>query len=108
MRRPRIQAQCHCGAYRFPHRAGGGKCSANARSPEGLLCSECGSPAEAITVDFGIGAYEYWGCHGVHRDERSVSPCCDAGLIENRLGAYQPAPRPQPFSRLLTTTGAHQ
>ena len=93
----RLQSQCHCAAYRFPHRAGGGQCEANPRSPEDLLCEECGGPTESITADFGIGAYEYWGYCGVHRDVRTVSACCDGGLIENRPGALP--------ARFTTTTG---
>lgn len=71
---------CHCTSYPFPHRMGSGKCEAH---PSDRLCSECGQPAEAETVDFGIGAYEFWGMRGVHRDVQTVSVCCGAGFMDN-------------------------
>lgn len=52
------------------------------------LCEDCGQPAEEITVDFGVGAYEYWGYRGVHRDVQRVSACCEASLVEN--GEWSP------------------
>ena len=77
-----MKALCHCAAYRFPHRAGGGQCPADSHDPQDL-CAACLMPTEAITADFGIGAYEYWGCKGVHRDIRTVSACCEDSLIDN-------------------------
>lgn len=71
---------CHCSSYRFPHRMGGGKCNAWHGDE---LCSACGQPASAITVDFGIGAYEFWGSKGFHRDVQVVSDCCEAALMQN-------------------------
>lgn len=78
MKRP--ERTCHCTSYPFPHRMGSGKCVA---TPFDRLCSECGQPAEAITVDYGIGAYEYWGMRGVHRDVQTVTECCEASFTEN-------------------------
>lgn len=71
---------CHCTSYRFPHRIGGGQCTAWASAK---LCEACGRPAEEMRVDYGIGAYEYWGANGVHRDIQIVSECCEAGLVQN-------------------------
>lgn len=40
---------------------------------EPIVCDSCGKDAVIIQRDFGIGAYEYWGSKGVHRDMRN---CC--------------------------------
>lgn len=34
-----MNTPCQCCAYKFPHRAGGGKCADPGKKPEG--CSEC-------------------------------------------------------------------
>lgn len=41
--------------------------------PEHIVCTSCGKDAVIVQRDFGIGAYEYWGSKGVHRDMRD---CC--------------------------------
>lgn len=82
---------CYCSAYKFPHRAGGGKC----QGPGELLCSACGEVAEGTSVDFGIGAYEYWGAGGVDRNVQWVSHCCEATLLENTPGKPEVSP-PEP------------
>lgn len=41
-------------------------------------CVACGEPCEVEEVDFGIGAYEYWGAPGFHTDIHPVSACCEA------------------------------
>lgn len=33
-----------------------------------IRCDECGMCCEVITVDFGIGLYEYFGTCGDHQD----------------------------------------
>lgn len=100
----RMRAQCYCAAYPFPHRASGGKCRADADEPQ-QLCAACRLPCQPITADFGIGAYEYWGCRGVHRDVRTVSDCCDDGLIDNTAsGDGMSHSRPFKFP---TTTGVN-
>lgn len=71
---------CFCSAYRFPHRMGSGKCTTH---PSDQLCDGCGQPAEEVEVDYGIGAYEYWGSRGFHRDVRTVTRCCEAAAIAN-------------------------
>jgi hypothetical protein len=42
-------------------------------SHEGFDCQHCGKEAIVVQRDFGIGAYEYWGSKGVHREMRN---CC--------------------------------
>lgn len=49
--------------------------------PQGY-CQDCGCFVTAVLLDMGIGAYEFWGAKGVHRDERWVCPNCD-GTITN-------------------------
>ena len=82
---------CYCSAYKFPHRAGSGKC----QGPGELLCSACGEVAEGAFVDFGIGAYEYWGQRGVDRNVQWVSRCCEATLLENTASKSEASP-PEP------------
>ena len=43
-----------------------------------ILCKECNRECKVITVDFGIGAYEYWGAPGVDVQLAEVSDCCEA------------------------------
>lgn len=76
-------APCSCTAYRFPHRPGGGRCGS---SDHDYYCEACGEGVDPVVVDFGVGAYEYWGSKGVHRDLQVVSPCCDAPCINYWTG----------------------
>lgn len=41
------------------------------------VCKCCEKPCEVVAIDFGIGAYEYWGAKGVHVDIQEVSECCE-------------------------------
>ncbi len=41
-------------------------------------CAECGAICTSITIDIGIGAYEFWGYRGTHIQYEEVSPCCEA------------------------------
>ena len=42
------------------------------------ICPACGvCDPEMTMVDFGIGAYEYWGAPGYHVDEHLVTRCCE-------------------------------
>lgn len=79
--KPKLNSTCHCAAYPFPHRAGGGKCTATEDGQH--LCARCRLPAVAVQVDFGIGAYEYWGSQGYDSRPEIVSDCCNADLIPN-------------------------
>jgi hypothetical protein len=42
------------------------------------VCKECNTLCHTITVDHGIGAYEYWGSVGYDTQEVTVSDCCEA------------------------------
>jgi len=49
--------------------------------PSGI-CDSCGEPCTATVVDNGIGPYEFWGSRGVHHEYATVSPCCEAEVVE--------------------------
>jgi hypothetical protein len=74
----RAKAVCTCSAYSFPHRATSGACHDDG---SGCFCGSCGQPAEAVARDFGYGPLEAWGHCFTHRDERTVSRCCEADLF---------------------------
>lgn len=76
----RRQDTCRCKAYKFPHRLGSGKCVGDESGP---FCGHCGMPCCATAVDNGIGAYEYWGQKGVHKQIDIESDCCNASVFEN-------------------------
>jgi hypothetical protein len=46
------------------------------------ICTCCGQPCDVVTVDHGIGSYEYWGARGVHHDYHPGSSCCEADVAE--------------------------
>ena len=52
------------------------------------LCVFCGGPCQAVSVDNGIGAYEYWGSKEVHHDWTVGSSCCGGDVVE---GGYSEA-----------------
>lgn len=69
-KRPWNYYTCRCGAYKFPHRMNGGKCSEDFRQEEAELdrmCGPCGGSG---------GGEGYWRC-----------PYC-AGSGENRPSRY--------------------
>ncbi len=45
-------------------------------------CCACKQECNVIEVDFGIGAYEYWGAKGVDIQIEEVSDCCEADWTE--------------------------
>lgn len=46
-------------------------------------CSSCFQiDPNIISVDYGIGAYEYWGFTGINKNIKEVSECCEAEIIE--------------------------
>lgn len=57
-----------------------------------MYCSECGLECTVIEVDFGIGAYEYWGATGVDVQIAEVSDCCEADTQETPPGLMEPNP----------------
>lgn len=46
------------------------------------FCSACGEECTSVTIDEGIGAYEYWGAPGNDVQLVEVSPCCEAEVEE--------------------------
>lgn len=50
--------------------------------PDEAICEECGKPCKVVNVDFGIGAYEYWGAKGNDVRIEAVSDCCEADWRE--------------------------
>jgi len=50
-----------------------------------MYCTECGELCNAKDVDFGIGAYEYWGQRCVDRNIQTVSDCCEAEIRDYPL-----------------------
>lgn len=55
-----------------------------------MFCSECGKECDVIEVDFGIGAYEYWGATGVDINICEVSNCCEADAQETPPSLTEP------------------
>jgi hypothetical protein len=47
-----------------------------------MRCAACGRQCRKVTVDFGIGAYEYWGAPGVDIQLADVSDCCEADFMD--------------------------
>lgn len=48
-----------------------------------MRCDACGRECRRITVDFGIGAYEYWGAPGFDVQLAEVSDCCEADCVDD-------------------------
>jgi hypothetical protein len=46
-----------------------------------VRCKECGEECSVVRVDFGIGAYEYWGATGTDINPQDVSNCCEADVL---------------------------
>jgi len=46
-------------------------------------CRACGEPCTSVTVDYGIGAYEYHGARGYDSRPAEVSPCCEDVVVED-------------------------
>ena len=72
-----MNAPCHCPAYRFPHRAGSGRCQVD----QGPVCSQCGELCGEATIDDGIGWTEFWGRRSYDSRICTVSDCCHAEVI---------------------------
>lgn len=47
-------------------------------------CPECACNVESKRMDFGIGAYEYWGSKEVHKDIREVCPRCETEVLDEQ------------------------
>ena len=46
-------------------------------------CGSCKEECTAIEVDFGIGAYEFWGARGYDSRVEIVSDCCESPMYED-------------------------
>lgn len=55
-------------------------------------CTECGQECTVIEVDFGIGAYEYWGATGYDSQICDVSDCCEADTQDTPPSLIEPDP----------------
>ncbi len=71
---------CYCGAYKFPHREGGGECLKNKND---AWCGSCGLACYPKNVDEGIGPTEFWGIKDWHHDWVWRSDCCDSEVFCN-------------------------
>ena len=47
-------------------------------------CLECHQECDIITVDNGIGAYEFWGFPGFDTNLVEVSSCCETEFTEDK------------------------
>jgi len=81
---------CNCSAYSFPHRPNSGKCEVS--DPESPTCKVCGKNCDVVTVDNGIGPYEFWGQYGIDEKICLVSSCCEGEVyIPNKPNANMEA-----------------
>ena len=58
-----------------------------------MKCENCGEPCEVVTVDMGIGPYEYWGARGNDVRLAEVSDCCEDNVIEDSSSDKEKSPR---------------
>lgn len=47
-----------------------------------VICKACEEECSVVELDFGIGAYEYWGAPGFDSQLHKVSNCCEADFEE--------------------------
>lgn len=47
-----------------------------------MWCPFCHKQVTTTVIDFGIGAYEYWGAPGVDKDLQEVCPECEAHVSD--------------------------
>ena len=45
-------------------------------------CAHCLQECKVVTIDEGIGSYEYWGATGVDIRLVEVSDCCEGDLLD--------------------------
>jgi hypothetical protein len=58
-----------------------------------ITCNACGDPCQVVTIDNGIGFYEYWGASGFDRQLHDVSNCCEADFTDpNEQDDEPPSP----------------
>lgn len=51
-------------------------------------CGECKKECNVVTVDYGIGPYEFWGAKGYDSRPADVSNCCEATVYEDEEFQY--------------------
>ena len=56
----------------------------NANNLQEITCTACGQPCTVVTIDNGIGPYEYWGATGFDSQLYDVSNCCEADYNDPR------------------------
>jgi len=49
-----------------------------------VYCGECKEECKVITVDDGIGSYEFWGARGCDVRLRAASDCCEGDVYEDK------------------------
>ena len=61
-------------------------------------CGECKQECVVITVDYGIGSYEFWGARGCDTQLALVSNCCEADVFTDEACTipYEPDYPDQP------------
>ena len=47
-----------------------------------IFCKECKRECELITIDEGIGSYEYWGAPGYDSKIFTGSNCCETEVMD--------------------------
>lgn len=55
----------------------------------GTYCKDCHERCRPQRMDFGIGAYEYWGARGNDVNIQTVSDCCEAEVVDQDLKPYE-------------------
>jgi len=48
---------------------------------EKKVCGNCGQECDVITIDEGIGIYEFWGDVCTHHEYVDVSECCHSEAL---------------------------
>lgn len=54
-----------------------------------LICTSCGNTCGAVSIDDGIGPYEYEGQRGIHHNFITVSDCCEAAILDEFGSTYE-------------------
>jgi hypothetical protein len=46
------------------------------------ICNYCGEVCQVVTVDYGVGHDDAYGCPGIFHDYRQASDCCESTYTE--------------------------
>jgi hypothetical protein len=57
-----------------------------------VTCDECQKECRVVTIDVGIGVFEYWGFRGVDTQLHRVSDCCEATFTDHRTDQEDSCP----------------